>query len=249
MTSLSLTEDDVLKVVKDEALSFEKIVLGIKKSRERVGVRPGSRSTVSRALKSLYGKGLVDYDVESRRWKVTSVGLWVAQGYTRTEATEALTKVTGRFLSGIEDKPERLLNLLPAMFAYSVAEGDRKMPISEKQLFEKQLFEQTKARLVPFVKGNLTPIAAIWIDDAEVLIGKYSSLLAAILLLCLSLWGRVDRRQVELTIQKVVAQWFRLLGEEIGKHLSTCLADAKDLAVLEKKLKEEEHRLRRPNRQ
>jgi len=71
MPSLQETEDEVLNILTVSSASFEGIASEIRKTRKKGNVSVGSRSTISQALKSLYRKKFVEYDVETRQWRIT----------------------------------------------------------------------------------------------------------------------------------------------------------------------------------
>ena len=193
-------------------------------------MKPGSPTTISNALKSLHEKRFVEYDVTSRKWKITSLGRLIAVGGLAVPpSAKALTWVTQPLVNAVERNPEQLVDLLSAMFMYFSMRGG-KLPLSE------DLLKQTKRRLALIGKGNAKAIGAIWIDAVELLIGHFSSLMAAILLYRSSTLEQ-DKAQASAIIHKIVEQWFRSLSVELATFLSKYLANLEDLAALETKMK------------
>ena len=145
MTSSSLTEEEILKVLLlGGESSFERIVSQLSKDRKTRQVRLGSRSTISHALKGLYEKRFVDYDVASRKWMITSLGRWMSSGgLTPTPSASSLSRVTQPLINEVEKHPEQLIDLLSEMFVYSASAG--KLPINEDNYRK-----QTKAKLALF---------------------------------------------------------------------------------------------------
>jgi hypothetical protein len=227
MTSSSVTEGEVLKVLLSHPGSFEHIKSSLWKERKTRSIKPGSPTTISNALKSLHEKRFVEYDVTSRKWEITSLGRLIAvRGLKVPPSAKALTWVTQPLVNVVEKNPEQLVDLLSAMFVYFSMSGG-KVPVSEELLLK-----QTKARLRLIGKGNSRAIGAIWVDGVELLIGHFSSLMAAILLYRSSSLEQ-NEAQASTTIHKIVEQWFRWLSVELASSLSKYLANLEDLAALE----------------
>jgi hypothetical protein len=238
MTSLSLTENEVLRILLTGPSSFEAIVSKLSSIRKLRRVGPGSRSTTSLALKSLYQKRFVDYDVVTRQWRVTSLGRWsIGKGLVPSEPASALSQVTQPLLNTVEDHPEKLVKLLSMMFVYSLKRSDK---FSAE---EERLLKDTESRITLFVKGYPAAIEAIWGDAIELLVGNFSSLMAAVLLHRSSL-DLSYRAQASATIPKIVEQSYKPLVAELGEFLSKYLADPDNLAILERRLKDDRERLR-----
>jgi len=231
MTSSSITEEEVLKTLLFHSGSFERVKASLWKERKARRVKLGSPTTISNALKSLHEKRFVEYDVTLRVWRITSLGrMIVAGGLTVPASVKALTWVTQPLVNVVERNPEKLVDLLSAMFVYSSMRGG-KLPISEELLLK-----QTKARLTLITKGNANAVLAIWIDAVKVLIGNFSSLMAAILLYKSSTLDQ-NEAQASTVIHKIVEQWFRSLSLELATFLSKHLANLENLATLETKMK------------
>jgi hypothetical protein len=195
-------------------------------------VKLGSKSTISTALKNLHEKMFVEYDVTSREWKITSLGRLIAvEKYTVPSSAKELARVTQPLVSVIEKDPEQLVDLLSAMFVYFSTIGGGKLPIP-RELFLKR----TKERLALIGKGNTNAIGAIWIDAVELLIGHFSSLMAAILLYRSSTL-ELNEAQASATIHQIVEHSFRVLSGELATFLSNYLASLEDLTALETKLR------------
>jgi len=227
MTSSSITEEEILKSLLSRPGSFERIKSSLWKDRKARSVKPGSPTTISNALKGLHEKRFVEYDVTSRRWEITSLGRLIATGgYSVPLSAKALTWVTQPLVSVVERNPDQLVELLSAMFVYFSAIGG-KLPVSEGLLLK-----QTKARLALIGRGNAKAIGAIWSDAVELLIGHFSSLMAAILLYRSS---SLDQEEVQAsaTIHQIVEHSFRALSAELATFLSKYLANLEDLVALE----------------
>jgi hypothetical protein len=131
--------------------------------------------------------------------------------------------VTQPLINEVEKHPEQLIDLLSEMFVYSASGG--KLPVNVDNYRK-----QTKAKLVLFGENTET-IKAVWIDAVELLIGNFSSLMAAILLYRSSTLEK-DNAQSGTVIKKIVEQWFRFLSVEISTFLSKHLADLPDMAAM-----------------
>jgi hypothetical protein len=229
MTSSSITEEEILKILSSRPGSFERVKSSLWKNRKARSVKLGSKSTLSNALKGLHEKGLVEYDVASRMWKISSLGRIIAYGVATVPlSAKALTQMTQPLVSRVERDPEQLVDLLSAMFVYFSTIGGGKLPISEGSLLT-----QTKVRLALIGKGNAKAISAIWVDAVELLIGHFSGLMAAILLYRSSTLEQ-NEAQASATIHRIVEQWFRPLSVELADFLSKYLANLEDLIALEK---------------
>lgn len=226
MTSSSITEEEILKILLSGPGSFGRITSCLRDERKSRSVRPGSQSTISNALKSLHEKRFVEYDVVARVWKISSLGRCVAGGVTVPSSAEALSWVTQPIVNVVEKDPDKLVDLLSAMFMYSSMRGG-KLPLSEELLLK-----QTKARIMLIGKGNAKAIRAIWIDAVELLIGQFSSLMAAILLYRSSVLEQ-DKAEASATIHMIVEQFLKPLSLELATFLSNHLATLEDLAALE----------------
>ena len=201
-------------------------------------MKPGSLSTISRALKSLLQKGYASYDVIDRTWRVTSLGHWImSDRLLPAEPTSALKQVMQPLLHAIEDNPEKLIELLPTMFVNSSAS---KHKFSKP---EEAMLKQTEINLMSFIKGYPAAIEAIWSNGVELMVGGFSSLLAGILLHRSSL-AQDYRTQTSLveTIPKIVDQYFKFLSVELGESLTNSLTDLNKLATLDRKVKADRSR-------
>ncbi|MGD0424616.1 MAG: hypothetical protein ABSA92_14355 [Candidatus Bathyarchaeia archaeon] len=236
MKVVGWTEEVIVKVLLDGPSSFGQIVAGLTDRRKLLKREPGSRSTISLALKSLYAKKFVDHDPESHKWHVTSLGRWiVGEGLVPTKSALALSKVTEPLLSAVQDNPQKLSELLSIMFVYSFARRRTNDEFSEQ---EEMILKQTETKLTLFINEYPAAIEAIWGDGAELMVGAFSSLMAGILLHRLSL-AQDYRTQTSLveTIPKIVDQYFKSLSAELGKFLIKSLADLNKLATLDRKVK------------
>jgi DNA-binding transcriptional ArsR family regulator len=229
MTSLSETEDEILKTLSTRPYSFEHIVSNLTRVRKERGAAPGSRTTISRALKTLYEKKFVEYDVQSREWKIgPPLGRWIAAvSLAPTQSSLALSRVTQPLLGEIEKRPEKLIDLLAMMFVNSLSRGG-KLPVSEGDLVR-----QIKAQLNVATEGKLSAIGAIWVDAIGRLIGEYSSLMTGILLyrISSSRFGQVDKAMEAATIREIVEQWLRYVSPDIGRFLASSFADLGNRSV------------------
>jgi len=233
MNALVSTEYEIIKLLLHAPSSFEQIVAGLAKRRKLRTARPGSRSTISLALKNLYAKKFVDYDPESHKWHVTSLGRWIV-GYelTPTKSALALSSVTEPLLSAVQDNPEKLSELLSIMFVYSFARRDE---FSEQ---EEMILKQTETKLTLFIKEYPAAIESIWGDGVELMVGLFSSLLAAIILhRSSSAPDYITQASIKKTIPKIVDQYFKSLSVELSKFLANSLADLNKLENLDRKVK------------
>ncbi len=166
MKVVGWTEEVIVKLLLHGPSSFGQIVAGLTDRRKLLKREPGSRSTISLALKNLYAKKFVDYDPESHKWHVTSLGRWiVGEGLVPTKSALALSKVTEPLLSAVQDNPQKLSELLSIMFVYSFAKRDK---FSEQ---EEMILKQTETKLTLFIKEYPAAIEAIWGDGVELMVG------------------------------------------------------------------------------
>lgn len=195
------------------------------KEREKRKVKPGSLSTISRALKNLHQKGFASYDVVDRKWRITPLGHWImVDRLLPTKSSLALTRVMEPLLSTVRNHPEELTELLCSMFEYSFG---RRGKLSEQ---EGMVLKQAERKLTSFIKGYPDAVEAIWGDGVERVVGGFSGIMAVVLLFRSSLFEDYRTQQYAPTaIPKIVEQCFKPLTMELGKFLSNSLADLDEL--------------------
>ena len=231
MTSVSLTEEEVFRIISKPS-TFDDIVSKLWEQRKDHGVKPGSLSTISRALKSLLQKGYASYDVMDRTWRITALGHWImSERLVPSEPTSALKHLTQPLLVAVEDNPQKLIELLPTMFVNSFA----KRGLSKE---EELMLKQTEIKLTLFIKEYPAAIEAIWGECVEHLIGGFSALMAAILLHRASLAPDYrTQAAAEATISTIVDRYFKSLSAELGEILTKSLADLNKLAAQDRQIK------------
>lgn len=233
MTSLSLTEEEVIRILSNNSHTFDDIVSELWEARKDRGVKPGSLSTISRALKNLHQKGFASYDVVERKWRATSLSRWILhEGKVPTMSGLALSQVTQPLLSKVEGQPGKLIELLSETFVYSFAKDEKLSAVEE------MILKQTKTKLTVFTKDHATAIEAIWSNGVKRLVGDFSSLMAAILLYQSSIYPE-DRTRASEFIPKIVEQWYKPLIVELGTLVSK-LADLDKPAPLSHRKKTRE---------
>lgn len=232
MTSVSLTEQEVFQIISKPS-TFDDVVSKLWKQRKSRGVKPGSLSTISRALKSLLQKGYASYDAMDRTWRITALGHWImSERLVPSEPTSALKHLTQPLLIAVEDNPQELIELLPTMFVNSLAKRGKFS--TEEEL----MLKQTEFKLTLFIKEYPAAIEAIWGECVEHLIGGISALMAAILLHRASLAPDYrTQASAEATIPTIVDQYFKSISAELGEILTNSLADLNKLAVLDRKIR------------
>lgn len=232
MTSASLTEQEVFLIISKPS-TFDEVVSELWEQRKKRGIKPGSLSTISGALKNLNQKGYAAYDVMNRTWRVTSLGqLIMSRRLVLTELTSALEHFTRPLLAAVEDNPDKLIELLPTMFANSLVKKGK----SSEQ--EEVMLKQAQFKLTLFIKEYPAAIEAIWGEGVKRLIGGFSTLMAAILLHCSSLAPdyRTQDTAAE-TIPKIADHYFQFLSADLREFLTNSLADLNKLAAQDRKLK------------
>ena len=219
MTSLSLTEDELLGVLSNvPSSSFEDVASKLWKARQTKQVKPGSLSTISKALKNLHQKGFASYDVAERKWRITSLGRWIIGEKLVPDKSSALDWVTKPLFSTVQNQPEKLAELLSTMFVSPLARRDK---FSEQ---EEMMVKQTVTKLTSIFKEYPGAFEKIWSEGVESLVGEFSSLMAAILLHRSSLSPDYNTQtSAATTIPKIVDQYFKFLSAELGEFLSNSL--------------------------
>jgi hypothetical protein len=225
-------QDEVCKVLLAVGpLGFTELHERLSKSAEER--RAGSPSTLSRCLKDLARAGMVERDIDTRKWNLTSVGRLSLVAHEQLSNPKVKTPLqqTALFLLVKEARPEAWWD-----FVESVA---RSLQIWKhvKDLPEEEVMKNLKS----YTQQTKHAVTAVWSGIISDMILDLGTLLAGILLIC-SLYpspmGKDAMSKMTNVIHNMVTEWGKVTTERIERIVAANVLNLEILVALDKALQD-----------
>jgi len=232
-TASEIMEGEIREILRVEPLGFTRLAEALRELRRERGELAGSSETISNALKRLAESGIVERDLNTRRWRLTTLGeLITSQPSHPTSRKPIPSNPLLMLRKYLDATPTDLIRILIDCYFQTLQEGG-------KVKLSKEFTIQTTNQIEASAKRKTLAIAELWTEVVTSFMKSFSSFLTAILVMHGSYMPSTVRREDAVTIvEKCTATWGRLWMMSLQPSLSDYLSNPDVLTALDQAIKD-----------